>query len=217
MRSGDCSSDVCSSDLSVIAPAATSAEYSPRLWPASAAGIAPPCCRHARHTATPAASSAGCVYSVRLSCSSGPPCDSAHRSTPAPSDASTNASRTSGCSSESSASIASDCEPCPGNTNASVEAVTHEPCEKASRDDTGEPAPASVPGRIDGGPGLGIWDWGFGKAGSRGRQLSSRIPNPESRLVTQQISEEHTSELQSLMRISYAVFCLKKKKQTTKN
>src|SRR3546814_4765978 len=29
-------------------------------------------------------------------------------------------------------------------------------------------------------------------------------------------SEEHTSELQSLMRISYAVFCLKKKKQTCK-
>src|SRR3546814_10339647 len=29
-------------------------------------------------------------------------------------------------------------------------------------------------------------------------------------------SEEHTSELQSLMRISYAVFCLKKKRTTTK-
>src|SRR3546814_1642122 len=29
-------------------------------------------------------------------------------------------------------------------------------------------------------------------------------------------SEEHTSELQSLMRISYAVFCLKKKKKTIK-
>src|SRR3546814_1531103 len=28
-------------------------------------------------------------------------------------------------------------------------------------------------------------------------------------------SEEHTSELQSLMRISYAVFCLKKKKHST--
>src|SRR3546814_10246073 len=28
-------------------------------------------------------------------------------------------------------------------------------------------------------------------------------------------SEEHTSELQSLMRISYAVFCLKKKRPTT--
>src|SRR3546814_7123320 len=30
-------------------------------------------------------------------------------------------------------------------------------------------------------------------------------------------SEEHTSELQSLMRISYAVFCLKKKKQINYN
>src|SRR3546814_9743090 len=32
---------------------------------------------------------------------------------------------------------------------------------------------------------------------------------------TQSRSEEHTSELQSLMRISYAVFCLKKKTQNT--
>src|SRR3546814_4496543 len=30
-------------------------------------------------------------------------------------------------------------------------------------------------------------------------------------------SEEHTSELQSLMRISYAVFCLKKKKKNNKH
>src|SRR3546814_10624412 len=30
-------------------------------------------------------------------------------------------------------------------------------------------------------------------------------------------SEEHTSELQSLMRISYAAFCLKKKSRTTTN
>src|SRR3546814_10239178 len=30
-------------------------------------------------------------------------------------------------------------------------------------------------------------------------------------------SEEHTSELQSLMRISYAVFCLKKKKNKTQH
>src|SRR3546814_6109808 len=30
-------------------------------------------------------------------------------------------------------------------------------------------------------------------------------------------SEEHTSELQSLMRISYAVFCLKKKNKTNKH
>src|SRR3546814_2860333 len=34
------------------------------------------------------------------------------------------------------------------------------------------------------------------------------------RLSRQGRSEEHTSELQSLMRISYAVFCLKKKKHT---
>src|SRR3546814_7198035 len=33
------------------------------------------------------------------------------------------------------------------------------------------------------------------------------------RPVEQGRSEEHTSELQSLMRISYAVFCLKKKKK----
>src|SRR3546814_18998589 len=35
------------------------------------------------------------------------------------------------------------------------------------------------------------------------------------RLVPDIRSEEHTSELQSLMRISYAVFCLKKKKKKT--
>src|SRR3546814_7674055 len=35
------------------------------------------------------------------------------------------------------------------------------------------------------------------------------------RLCQQRRSEEHTSELQSLMRISYAVFCLTKKKQNT--
>src|SRR3546814_9191558 len=32
------------------------------------------------------------------------------------------------------------------------------------------------------------------------------------RTIAENRSEEHTSELQSLMRISYAVFCLKKKK-----
>src|SRR3546814_3404918 len=35
------------------------------------------------------------------------------------------------------------------------------------------------------------------------------------RLIHTARSEEHTSELQSLMRISYAVFCLKKKKRIT--
>src|SRR3546814_1248607 len=40
--------------------------------------------------------------------------------------------------------------------------------------------------------------------------LTSRADSERTRLR----SEEHTSELQSLMRISYAVFCLKKKKTT---
>src|SRR3546814_3958195 len=39
----------------------------------------------------------------------------------------------------------------------------------------------------------------------------ARLPDIER---FEQRSEEHTSELQSLMRISYAVFCLKKKKNT---
>src|SRR3546814_6021153 len=39
-----------------------------------------------------------------------------------------------------------------------------------------------------------------------------RESDEASRLIGER-SEEHTSELQSLMRISYAVFCLKKKKQ----
>src|SRR3546814_7017848 len=38
-----------------------------------------------------------------------------------------------------------------------------------------------------------------------------------SRLVAAHRSEEHTSELQSLMRTSYAVFCLKKKTQRKHN
>src|SRR3546814_7837937 len=48
-------------------------------------------------------------------------------------------------------------------------------------------------------------------------QLAAGRPSPRlaksgQRAVGVQRSEEHTSELQSLMRISYAVFCLKKKK-----
>src|SRR3546814_5304571 len=37
----------------------------------------------------------------------------------------------------------------------------------------------------------------------------------DERRIRLERSEEHTSELQSLMRISYAVFCLKKKKKIT--
>src|SRR3546814_6986717 len=45
----------------------------------------------------------------------------------------------------------------------------------------------------------------------RDRQQRPERPGDEGRLPAEGRSEEHTSELQSLMRISYAVFCLKKK------
>src|SRR3546814_1561450 len=46
--------------------------------------------------------------------------------------------------------------------------------------------------------------------------LGVRVPaDGMARALATSRSEEHTSELQSLMRISYAVFCLKKKKNTT--
>src|SRR3546814_8174963 len=49
------------------------------------------------------------------------------------------------------------------------------------------------------------------RAGARrGRRCSNRSGAISSRAPARR-SEEHTSELQSLMRISYAVFCLKKK------
>src|SRR3546814_3968637 len=46
-----------------------------------------------------------------------------------------------------------------------------------------------------------------------------RLPKhqDETAVMTKSRSEEHTSELQSLMRISYAVFCLKKKKHNNTN
>src|SRR3546814_7790234 len=46
------------------------------------------------------------------------------------------------------------------------------------------------------------------------RVIVATAPSTVKRMVR---SEEHTSELQSLMRISYAVFCLKKKKKQHRN
>src|SRR3546814_1114655 len=48
------------------------------------------------------------------------------------------------------------------------------------------------------------------------RRLYHGLAGRAQRAAERRRSEEHTSELQSLMRISYAVFCLKKKKKTTK-
>src|SRR3546814_1991835 len=60
------------------------------------------------------------------------------------------------------------------------------------------------------GKGAGIADAGVQRRGQPGEGA----PRPERHDGAR--SEEHTSELQSLMRISYAVFCLKKKKTTSK-
>src|SRR3546814_3187192 len=54
------------------------------------------------------------------------------------------------------------------------------------------------------------------------QRIRPRLTAPQGREMTIMVardvdrSEEHTSELQSLMRISYAVFCLKKKKRIKK-
>src|SRR3546814_9539764 len=55
-------------------------------------------------------------------------------------------------------------------------------------------------------------------AGGPGLRQAVRRPaaGPRDPGAHQERSEEHTSELQSLMRISYAVFCLKKKNNTNK-
>src|SRR3546814_5843258 len=58
-----------------------------------------------------------------------------------------------------------------------------------------------------------------GRLSGRGRRRGtawsrSHIPPRRGSIAGPARSEEHTSELQSLMRISYAVFCLKKKKNT---
>src|SRR3546814_10580869 len=57
--------------------------------------------------------------------------------------------------------------------------------------------------------------------GSRGSHSNCRRPGQRRgrgwRIDGADRSEEHTSELQSLMRISYAVFCLTKKKQQEHN
>src|SRR3546814_6375692 len=51
------------------------------------------------------------------------------------------------------------------------------------------------------------WPWSWNS-----RTLPEMLAEASTISTSSRRSEEHTSELQSLMRISYAVFCLKKKK-----
>src|SRR3546814_1523491 len=91
------------------------------------------------------------------------------------------------------------CGDLPSLRSAQVRAVFHQPAQRCRRADrSGRASLAAVP-QVE---------------GERLYQLcpADRRIKPDLRR-----SEEHTSELQSLMRISYAVFCLKKKKKHTIN
>src|SRR3546814_18172339 len=71
--------------------------------------------------------------------------------------------------------------------------------------------PNSIPGAADSVPPLIPGDPNLStgcEEGGQGPATPAPIVRPHER------SEEHTSELQSLIRISYAVFCLKKKNKT---
>src|SRR3546814_5657778 len=94
----------------------------------------------------------------------------------------------------------------------------------------------SVVRAFDAATGRQLWDYDPGAPAAAGRKLrqgwgsrgnawwngkvytgptDGRLIATEAKTSKPLRSEEHTSELQSLMRISYAVFCLKKKKKTT--
>src|SRR3546814_4069656 len=89
----------------------------------------------------------------------------------------------------------------------SLQAATgSRPCDRLPR--AGD-APAHVKDPCgQSGPAIDPWhdrQWGYGQR-----------PKPPCDPRCAPRSDEHTSELQSLMRISYAVFCLKKNNQSTK-
>src|SRR3546814_10870042 len=73
--------------------------------------------------------------------------------------------------------------------------------------------PQRAGARWRGGVALPALAFGRGAQGPGDRNGGGR---PAPRLSTGRRSEEHTSELQSLMRISYAVLCLKKKNKNNK-
>src|SRR3546814_8471595 len=79
-----------------------------------------------------------------------------------------------------------------------------------------EPSPLGLAGAVDL---KAVWPWDVvrpevvtrhdqSSSGSDFREIQT--PRPPAARINPMRSEEHTSELQSLMRISYAVFCLKK-------
>src|SRR3546814_10082974 len=98
----------------------------------------------------------------------------------------------------------------------------------STRTDTLFPYPTLFRSRIDGLSQLFVGDFPFRQraAGAEHDRTDRHFAAPLAKACARKLSrsspifsvmprsEEHTSELQSLMRISYAVFCLKKKKNT---
>src|SRR3546814_3389298 len=72
--------------------------------------------------------------------------------------------------------------------------------------------PEDEPGDNPYGEDRRLLHWPMDALGSRRPAVSAAAAEVERARAAPPRSEEHTSELQSLMRISYAVFCLKKQK-----
>src|SRR3546814_10801636 len=84
---------------------------------------------------------------------------------------------------------------------------------EAARDPRGAGPGAERHGRRP----AGLARLSLGHGARPARQAEPPLRAPRLPVSRHHRSEEHTSELQSLMRISYAVFCLKKKNNTTKD
>src|SRR5580698_5455622 len=103
-------------------PAETSAEYSPRLWPATKSGVMP-CLARVRNAATDTARMAGCVLAVSFSSSSVPSQHILKSSKPTAASASSKTPLASGKLSARSRPMPGYCEAWPGNKNASLPIV----------------------------------------------------------------------------------------------
>src|SRR3546814_9704759 len=83
---------------------------------------------------------------------------------------------------------------------------------KSSRAEFADMFPISAYGVSSTATGIGV------RTGRVAQQMTQGNINTTGNTLDMAVrSEEHTSELQSLMRISYAVFCLKKKKKQKQN
>src|SRR3546814_9266592 len=92
--------------------------------------------------------------------------------------------------------------------------VSGDDCTRAQRRDARWPQPAAKNIRYTSRPfSMRSPNAGPAVCHSHGRSSTSRLKRIGTRMVISHFerSEEHTYELKSLMRISYAVFCLKKK------